>query len=183
MFRYSIRQISLIVVMCLLTSALVSAGQPNWQLVFGYDGQSLQLLQADRIPAVRKQIRTPGLKAAPVRLQYTMEWLSNGAVAYSGVEELPLGIRSTLGENEPCRSIIPEQGVIVVRVEGPDEKLSPQSVRLSQPEIKRRISTALSLPAPFEASSWTFSLPSTSVSPAPAESAGHCRDGRRLHRC
>ena len=169
MLRYTMLKILFASTILILSATIVSAGQPNWQLVLGYDGQSLQLIKADRIPAVSKQVQTPGLKAAPIRLQYTMEWLTNDAITYSSITELPLGIRSTLGENEPCRSIIPEQGVIVIRVEGPDEKLSPQSLRLSQPEVKHRINTALSLPAPFENDSWTFPLPSTSVSQAPAD--------------
>lgn len=160
--RFSIRPALLFVAILILSTSFVSAAQPNWQLVFEYDGQSLTLIQADRIPAVDKQIRTPGLKSAPIRLQYTMEWLAGGSVAYSGEAELPIGIRSTLADDGPCRSMIPEEGIIVVRVEGPDEKLTPQSLRLSKPEIKRRVNSALSLPTPFEADSWTFPMPPSS---------------------
>ncbi len=160
--RFSIRPALLFVAILILSTSFVSAAQPNWQLVFEYDGQSLTLIQADRIPAIDKQIRTPGLKSAPIRLQYTMEWLTGSAVTYSGEAELPIGIRSTLAEDGPCQSIIPEEGIIVVRVEGPDVKRSPQSLRLSKPEIKRRINSTLSLPTPFETESWTFPIPSSS---------------------
>lgn len=170
MARHLIIAFATVCCFALALSEARAAANPNWQLVFRYDSQSLELQRADRIPAVNKQIRTPGLTSAPMRVAVDLEWLdAAGRPMLTSTAELPLGIRSTLGDGEPCLKFIPDEGVVVIRVVGPDEKQAPQTVRFTRTDVVNRDTKSLNLPSLFENESWTFPLPSSSLNPAPAE--------------
>ncbi len=165
-------QILFVLLACLIVSSVWGASPPTsyWQLVFQYDGPVLQLLTADRIPPISKSVRTPGLASAPVRLTYECQWLDGGGqLIHSGSTQLPLGLRSALGEGEPCRVIMPDEGVIVVRLAGPDQSVTPSSIRLTDSPSVDKSALALPLPAAFEHHSWTFPLPAPSLSAAPMD--------------
>ncbi|UCC45079.1 MAG: hypothetical protein JSU65_03940, partial [Candidatus Zixiibacteriota bacterium] len=83
---------------------------------------------------------------------YDLDWLDNGGlVIYSVQAELPLGIRSTLAEDGPCEMVIPEEGVIIIRISGPDGSTQPSAVRLTQQAVAGRAAQTFDLPPVFTA--------------------------------
>ncbi|MBI5266674.1 MAG: hypothetical protein HY851_05515 [candidate division Zixibacteria bacterium] len=137
----------------LVTLAAESTPQ-YWQLVFSYDQSALSLPQASPIAPMAKTPRTPGLEGAPVRLPYNLDWLdAAGNLLGSATFEMPLGIRSAPVDSQPCRIIIPDQGVIVVRLIGPRSSSVPSAVRLTQSNLRQPINSALSVPSVFDQTS------------------------------
>ena len=138
-----------------------SAGQP-WQLLFHYDSTSLELVEAAPIVSLGKTVRTPGLVGAPVRLAYELTWYDaqSKSLAISDCE-LPLGIRSTLGDNEPCRMVMPDEGYVLVRLDGPPHSVDPASVLMTRGKASGRGLTTLEIPPPFRQARQT--LPVSSV--------------------
>jgi len=136
------------------------AGQ-KWQLTFQYDSRSVELVDAVLIPAMTKAVRTPGLTSAPVRVAYDFDWLdSNGKAIMSTSAQLPLGIRSTLGEGEACREIMPEEGAVVIRLDGPGNQVQAAAIRMVRTGLTGKAVGLLSLPPPFETASISRQLPS-----------------------
>lgn len=141
-----------------------SSGSQPWQLQFEYDRGSLTLVEAARIPSLKKSIRTPGLEYAPVRVGYNLTWLnSTGQTMISTPIEIPLGIRSTLGEGEACRDVMPEQSAFVIRIPGPGLDQTPASVRLERVSLAGKAVNRLPLPPVFENASLT--VPIQSIAP------------------
>lgn len=122
-----------------------------WQLRFEYDQNALTLVEATPIPSLRKSVRTPGLDHAPVKVGYNLTWLGSSGQSILATDiQVPLGIRSTLGEGEACREVMPEQGSFVVRILGPGPDQTPASVRLEKVSLAGRAINRLPLPPVFE---------------------------------
>jgi len=136
------------------TSDSQSNSQGPWQLRFEYDQGTLTLVEAARIPSIKKTIRTPGLAYAPVKVGYDLTWLDASGQAMVAVQvEVPLGGRSTLGEGEACHEFMPEEGAFVVRLEGPGLDQTPASVRLELTSLAGKAVNRLPLPPVFESGS------------------------------
>jgi hypothetical protein len=108
------------------------AEQPHyWQLTFSYDSNSLSLLEARRIPDLRKQVQTPGLRGSAWIIAYKLIWVGTDAGEILSTKiEVPIGIRTVMGETSPCQTILPSQGILVVRAEGPVDEDQPKAIRL-----------------------------------------------------
>jgi len=131
-----------------------------WQLVFRYDAGSLNLVMADPVPEISKQITTPGLQSAALRVTYHCDWVdAAGQTLHSTEAQMPVGIRATIGDSEPCRWLVPEEGTIVVRITGPDPRLAAETVHLNRTAVVDKMALGSELPAPFVQEQWSFSLP------------------------
>lgn len=154
----------------LTLSALAAPAQPYWQLTFSYDAESLSLIKADRIAPMRKEARTPGLAGAALRVAYELEWLDakGGALGASSLE-MPLGLRVFMNGQAPCQTIIPKEGAVVARVQGPKAGLWPSAIRLTRSgQTAGGLSAeALQAPRAFAPSVLSFSLPAISGAAAP----------------
>ncbi|MEW5794774.1 MAG: M64 family metallopeptidase [Candidatus Zixiibacteriota bacterium] len=141
---------AVIAVFALANPGNAAQSEQYWQLVFRYTSSDLQLVKADPIAQIEKEIRTPGLESAAIRVGYRCEWLDNaGRPVFVSSTEMPVGIRVPLGDSLPCQWLVPEEGIIVVRTTGPDPKANSESIRLTQTGIVNRARPAISLPAPF----------------------------------
>lgn len=108
-----------------------------WQLMFGYDGDSFELLEAAEIPPMLKTPSTPGLGGTPGSLVFDSEWLDDqGRPLFFGQIELPIGERAALIEGGACTPRMLSEDVVVVRCEGPASGASPATVRLK--DVERR---------------------------------------------
>lgn len=147
------RLLSLLLPTLLLLVLLVGGtahAETYWQLVFRYNNSSLELVKADPIPQLSKQVSTPGLESAALRVGYRFDWLdASGQTLKTSTAEMPVGLRSPLTDTEPCRWLIPEQGIVVVRTIGPDPKAPIESIHLSQTSLVNRVPAALAVPPPF----------------------------------
>ncbi len=143
-------------------------GSTNWQLVFRYDAGSLQLLKADPIRATEKTVQTPGLNSAAIRVAYNCDWLdASGKAVYASSTELPLGVLVPMRDSLPCRWYVPQTGIIVVRLSGPDPKATFGNIRLSQTGVVNRAPAAVSLPGAFQTRNWNFDATSAMAVAAP----------------
>lgn len=132
-----------------LTVAAAEQGQ-YWQLVFNYSPSGVSLAQASPIPPTTKQIVSPGLNQAPIRLSYSAEWRDGaGNLVAESPLVIPVGLRAAFEEGAPCQLLVPEEGVVVVRSFGPLESAAPVSLRLvaTAPAQTRRAD--LTVPAAF----------------------------------
>ena len=142
-----------------ITGSQVCADTP-WQLVFRYNNSSLELLKADPIPQINKQIRTPGLESAALRLSYQCDWVdASGRTIASSTAVLPVGLRSPLSDSEPCHWMIPEEGTVVVRMIGPDPKSRAESIHLTQTSVFNKAAASFNTPPPFQTKEWSLSVP------------------------
>jgi len=124
--------------------------EQHWQLLLKYDPSGVTLIEANPIPVMTKKVRTPGLIYAPVKLACTIEWRDNtGKALMTAPAELPLGLRSTLGDGTPCVEIMPESSVVIVRTTGPLPELQPASLQLTRMAVKGRAADFLPLPTAF----------------------------------
>jgi hypothetical protein len=163
----------LLAVILILTGSAQAAssdnGRPNWQLTFRYTATDLELVRASRIPDMNKAVHRPGLKSAPVKVDYDFSWLdASGQPLYSSSDQLPIGIRAILGDNQPCQTIIPDEGVVVVRITGPSEASTPSSLRLDRRSTATVAPRGGAIPASLSSDSWTFPIPA-SVAAAPED--------------
>lgn|GEM_PF-925271 len=148
--------------------AFTLAGQPahatqHWQLTFSYDSTSLAVVEAGRIPSMPKLVRTPGLAGAPLKIAYDLDWLDDeGKIIISTQVQTPLGVRSALAEGEPCQVVIPERGMFVIRLEGPEAGRQPSAVRLAQTGISGSAADRFAAPRALKPGS--FVLPIMSFS-------------------
>ncbi len=137
----------------LLSVSALSADKTYWQLLVSYDQNGISIVEAGPIPPAAKQIRTPGIDGAPLRLAYELEWLDGAnAVMTTATTEMPLGVRTAMPESEPASEpvVIPESGMFVIRVEGPDRLAAPNAVRLSRTATTLRAAPGLAVPPAFE---------------------------------
>ena len=142
----------LILTMAFAVPAL-SAEKTYWQLLVSYDQNGISIVEAGPIPPAPKQIRTPGLEGAPLKLGYSLEWLDGTNSILSGVNaEIPLGVRVTPAENDStgCRVVMPDAGMFVIRVEGPLSTATPSAVRLNRIETMLRAAPGFTVPHAFE---------------------------------
>jgi len=131
-----------------------------WQLVFRYDAGSLDLVMADPVPDISKQITTPGLESAALRVTYNCDWVDvAGQTLHSTEAQMPVGLRATIGDSEPCQWLVPEEGTMVVRITGPDPQLAAETVHLNRTAVVDKMALGSELPAPFVQEQWSFSLP------------------------
>jgi len=131
-----------------------------WQLIFSYSGNEITLIDAAKIPKMRKKIQSPGSLASVINLPYTLEWLDeNGRVITQTDIEIPLGIRNPIDVNSPGNDeFIPEKGSFVLRIEGPKD-LQPESLLLKPDELKERnINNDKNLPLIFEKKEIIFNI-------------------------
>ena len=157
----------LIAALWLVSSAGTAEAGRQWQLLFHYNQQKLELVEAVPIPQMTKAVRTPGLVGAPVRLPYSLSWLDNkGQTLVEAETQVPLGMRVILTEDEPCREFMPDSGYVIVRADGPSAVSAPTALKM----VRRgqAISTAVNLatPPPFSAASVTLSIPVSTASAA-----------------
>lgn len=153
---------------CLLLTALIvslslvsSANALSyWQLTFSYDQNQLTIVDAAPIPPLRKEIHTPGLIGAPVKLAYDLDWLDdNGQVLLSTHVQLPLGMRATLADGGPCEIIIPESGTFVVRLEGVESAQLTSAIRMSRTDVMGRAAGYFAVPPAFVSGPFELPLP------------------------
>jgi hypothetical protein len=150
-----------------------SASAPvYWQMVFSYSQNTLSLPTVTRIPPMTKIPMTPGVEGAPVRVAYRLDWLdASGATLSTAPLEMPLGYRTAPAEGGPCQVVMPEQGIIVVRVTGPDGAALPAAIRMTQESITRRSAPSLPIPGVFDQS--TLQIPIGQIAlAAPKVAAG-----------
>jgi hypothetical protein len=134
-----------------------------WQVILSYDPTSLSLPQATPIPAMAKTPVTPGLDGAPVRITCNLEWLdAAGQVLSATVDAIPLGVRSAPAEGAPCEMHIPEVGLIVLRLKGPESSARPSALRLTQAQVHRKTGALSAIPTVFEQA--TVTLPIQQIS-------------------
>lgn len=138
--------------------AIDTVPETYWQLVFQYNAQGLTILQTTPIPLSGKEIATPGLKSAPVRLPFEAVWQdgSGGELASSAIE-IPLGFRSAPADDGPCEMLVPEEGIVVIRIPGPPRDATPTSLVLTTVGSAARKRADLPVPAVF--SFQTITLP------------------------
>ncbi|MCP4684782.1 MAG: hypothetical protein GY867_04965, partial [bacterium] len=106
-----------------------------------------------------KTIRTPGLELAPVKVGYDLTWLDGAGKSITATPvQVPLGIRSALGEGEACREYMPEEGAFVVRIPGPGPDQTPASVRMERTSLAGKAVDRLPLPPVFESGSMTVPI-------------------------
>ena len=129
----------------------VDAPQTYWQLTLAYDSNSVRILKAAEIAPLRKRVQTPGLNGAPVKIVYQADWLSGGAekVLASTRTEIPLGARVPMETGGACETIIPSEGIVVIRLAGPGPNTLPQSLRLTRAGETRVARVKSTLPSPF----------------------------------
>lgn len=141
-------------------SAAVGAetgGKSYWQLIFKYDSGGLALVQATPIQATQKQIKTPGLEAAPLRVAYRATWQdAAGTEMASTPMEIPIGVRVAFQDSGACELIIPEHGLIVVRIPGPPQVMAPTALTLTATGTMARKRPDLQTPAAFSFQSLTL---------------------------
>lgn len=146
--RLLLATLVLVVLPCL--SALAAQ---SWQLVFEYDASNLSVYKASPIGDIGKHPKTPGLETAPVIVTYDASWYDNqGRAIFTSDIQIPLGLRAPLDGTGPCEMVMPEEGVAVVRVDGPvagGRANSPATIVLSRKKNEGRAVGALTLPAPF----------------------------------
>ncbi|PWB74425.1 hypothetical protein C3F09_03990 [candidate division GN15 bacterium] len=145
---------SLVLVATVGVSAL-AADKTYWQLLVSYDQNGINIVEAGPIPPTHKQIRTPGIDGAPVKLAYDLQWLDGASAVLSSTStDMPLGVRVSPSEDNltGCRIIMPEAGMFVIRVEGPDRTAAPSAVRLSRTQTTFRALPGLTIPPAFEQS-------------------------------
>ena len=130
-----------------------AADKVYWQLLVSYDQNGINIVEAGPIPPAPKQIRTPGIDGAMMRIGYDLEWLDgSNSVMATATTEMPLGIRTAISENEPLTEpvVVPEAGIFVIRVEGPSRTSAPTAVRLTRNVSLLRSQPGLTVPPVFE---------------------------------
>jgi hypothetical protein len=134
----------------------------HWQLAFSYTSQSLSVLRAAPISAMRKQVQSPGLRGSALKVTYALTWLDEKDMNLVSTDfEMPIGIRSVMSDTTVCQTIIPESGVIIVRVVGPASEKQPRAIRLIQKNVIGTFANAasLNLPRILQSSELTLPLP------------------------
>lgn len=129
-----------------------------WQLVFSYDQDSLTLLDASRIPAMRKKVATSALGTVPLKVEFQLKWLSkdkNEILSTNFI--MPVGVRYLPPNEYACHTYIPDKGTIMVRVEGPPEGISTKSIQMKKGKVSGRLSEGSPVPSAFR--DWEFTLP------------------------
>jgi hypothetical protein len=170
MLKRPISLYALVFIMSLIVTGGQAHAESFWQLVFQYNSTSLELLKADPIPQVSKQIRTPGLESAALRVSYQCNWLdASGHTMITSSADMPIGIRAPLGDSVPCQWLIPDEGTIVVRTTGPDPQFRAASIHLSQTGVVKKGAGAFALPTPFQNMELSVSVPRALSSTALAE--------------
>lgn len=143
----------------LTVTAYSSETSQWWQMVFNYENSTLSLAQVAPIQPTAKRIITPGLESAPIRLSYSAEWRNQaGDVVAEGTVEIPVGMRAAFVEGQPCQVVIPEEGMIVVRAQGPLESLAPVSLTLSSSAAPQMNQPDLEIPPAFQFQQKTFAI-------------------------
>jgi len=118
--------IGLFAVLTTLFSSPAEASE-YWQLVFSYREDSLSLLRASRIPPVVKKVQTSGAEHSPLRIRYELLWLGDQGTRLLATDfDLPLGYRYLSSDGSGCKAFVPDEGICVVRVEGPYRRINPK---------------------------------------------------------
>jgi hypothetical protein len=130
-------------------SAQAASDHRFWQLTLQYDATSLRVIEAGQIPESRKILRTPGLDGAPLRVGYNIDWLdAGGATVTATTTELPIGFRTAPPENGgACQTVIPESGIIVIRLKGPLQASQPSALRFTRIASTQAQPSQFSVPA------------------------------------
>jgi hypothetical protein len=105
-----------------------------WQVMLTYDSEGVRVVEAAEIPPMRKKIRTPGLAGAPGTIECRAEWVdAEGKTLAATLTELPIGKRNIPTLDPPSGGpVLPEEGVLVIRLEGPEHgKSAPAALRLA----------------------------------------------------
>lgn len=159
----------------LLLPAASRAADPAktyWQLTIQYENATCRILDAVELPAMQKAVRTPGLIGAPIRIEYEATWIDGlGNPLLTTTAEFPIGDRLVETFETPIEVIphyIPSASTFVVRLEGPDKKLSPQSVRFLRRSASGPALAHSDLPAAFEDADQTLQLPAPEPRPVAA---------------
>ncbi len=120
-----------------------------WQLTMSYDPTGLHIVEAGQIPPTLKEVRTPGLNGAPIRITYDIDWLNSSGVPVSNTTaELPVGYRTAPGESgEACQMIVPESGTMVLRLAGPIDRALPAAVRFTRRTASQSAQSAAMIPS------------------------------------
>lgn len=144
---------------------MFARAEPNWQLTFRYGPDAVALETIRPIAATTKSVRTPGLHAVPVKLDYQLEWLdSNGHVLSSTPVVIPLGTRDVLepgNQPSPHAGGISGTGNFALRIEGPGSLANVRALRLVRTWMVWESPLGADLPAPFLAPELRWALPTS----------------------
>lgn len=170
-----IRHLTRCAVLLLALSGCPAFAAQYWQLVFNYDAQKLTVERADEIAPMAKQVRSPALESAPLRIACDVTWLDGaGQSLASEAAELPLGVRAIMADGLSCQDVIPESSSFVVRMAGPVAGQKPKALRLVRKGVAERRLRLSKAPAPLQFSDVTLpigSVGSVSLAAGPVGSA------------
>ncbi|MCE5228757.1 M64 family metallopeptidase [bacterium] len=140
-----------------------------WQLTIHYENSAFQIIDAAEIQPMLKKVVTPGVRGAVWRVQYQASWLdSDGKPLIDTATEFPLGDRVVMPAGTGENFTIPAESTFVVRLKGPDAKLSPKSLRLRRTGITGPSTQSVSVPPAFESAGQTLAIPAPAPKPKTA---------------
>ncbi len=159
------KKLSITLFLCLLLPRIAAASEPvYWQLVVSYSADTAQIIEATPLPPMNKVPTTPGLTGAPIKIDYAVDWQNSaGTTLLTATEQLPLGFRTAPGDSSVCQIVIPDEGLIVLRIHGPAATTAPSALILNQLRLSRSTGAAGAIPEIFQ--SRTLTLPIGRVSP------------------
>lgn len=159
----------LLILLPLLTFGTVTHASEQWvQLLVQYDKNGLTLIEKAPIDGMRKSPRTPGGKSAE---QWDLHWMdASGKIIHSTETSIPLERRAPMTEDRPgtCQLLYPDEGVFVLRVEGPGDPEKAASVQFELKDRDQLEKGIKSLPDVFRNESLTLDLQSLHVVPEKA---------------
>ncbi len=160
------------ILLCLFILASSLSATTYWQVTFSYDPTGLRVDEITPIAPMQKTPSTPGLAGAPAVITYSAQWQDAASqLLYQSDIKLPIGVRQVFETNTPCVASVPESGVFVVRVAGPDDRSAqPATLKLERRDIAYHGMPSQVLPTAFQPS--VQSLPISRISTAAAALAG-----------
>ncbi|MCC5877139.1 MAG: hypothetical protein JJU11_13040 [Candidatus Sumerlaeia bacterium] len=123
------------------------------QVVLVYDEKGIEVLDVAPIPSMSKEITAPGLVGAPALIRFDVDWLDGNGKSMGGtVTEVPLVMRAPMGMEEagPCQALIMTNGLVVLRMDGPDDSGKSATLRLYNGRPLGRLGEKQAWPEPFQ---------------------------------
>jgi hypothetical protein len=145
---------------CFILISITYGQEQYWQLTFSYNQKTLTLIEAGKIPIMQKKVQTPGINGAPLKLGYTLTWLDNKGNSLGVTNaEFPIGIRVFMDSGMPCQVIIPDESAFVIRIPGPANDITPESINLVKSGVTLRGAKSTEIPNVFQFQEQSFSIP------------------------
>ena len=119
------------------SAAAARAEEPvYWQVVFSYEDARLAVLDASRLPPMKKRLQTTEEESSPLVVGCELSWLdAGGATIRSCPIVLPLGMWYDDFEAGTGGITIPDRGCVTVRIPGPASEGEPTSIRLKRTHV------------------------------------------------